>query len=329
MGATRRQGGRGLRLRMATAAGAVAALALSGCFRIANTGPGGGWVPSADPSILKVGSYYYKYTTNAGYYRVPVERATNAKGPWSGLRDALDPDGLPSWAQRDFWAPGIWQSGSYYYLYFSARPSAGAAHSIGVARSTSPFGPFAYQTTLVAHSAGAIDPDVAAPAAGGLYLLYSIDHGGTVCGGNRRLMSQPLTSPTHMAADGPFTLLTARKTGWEHCTVENPSHARVGSYDFLFYSGGDFWYDSPNDYKIAFALCGNLRSACTRVNATGWPWGTALPFLERPGGEDVFWDGDKLRMAYHHGKAGSGHADERSLVVSDLVVDTSTYIGPG
>lgn len=332
MGATRRQGGRGLRLRTAAAVGAVAALALSGCFRVQNTRGGGGHVPSADPSIVKAGPYYYKYTTNSGGLNVPVERSTSLLGPWSGRKEALDVSTLPSWAQRDFWAPGIWAwFDGYYYLYFSAR-SGSNPHYIGVARSTSPFGPFEYRNRLVTHGDGVIDPDVASPGDGYLYLLYSIDHGAAGrCKGQRQIMSQRLTSPTEKAAEAPVPLLTARGSShWEHCTVENPSHARVGNFEFLFYSGGDWEHDGDADYKIGFANCANLRVACTRIQAQGWPFGTQ-PFLQRPGGEDLIWEGSALKMVYHQGAAGKDERgrsfDYRSLVVSDLVADPSTFIG--
>ena len=102
-----------------------------------------------DPAVIHApDGYFYAYATqtlrDGKWINIQVARSADLV-EWEHLGDAL-PD-KPEWAleTQDFWAPSVIRDGSTYFMYYSAMPEEcrdDPCHSLAVATSTSPAGPF-------------------------------------------------------------------------------------------------------------------------------------------------------------------------------------------
>ncbi|MBR1705311.1 MAG: glycoside hydrolase family 43 protein [Bacteroidales bacterium] len=118
-------------------------LALSALLPLSSCGQGNGSaglppmnqsvpVPLGDPFILLDGDTYYAYGTHADE-GIEVYTSPDLK-VWTKAGLALHRNDV--WADRWFWAPEVYRSGSLYYMYYSAD------EHICVATASSPLGPF-------------------------------------------------------------------------------------------------------------------------------------------------------------------------------------------
>ena len=271
--------------------------ASTGCYKMSGTHGLGTVGP--DPSMIQVGNSEFMFTTGS---HIRKRSRVVGSSTWSST-SAIDSASLPAGTWTDFWAPEIYKhTNGVYYLFFSAKWTGTGPHNqIFVASSdTISYGKFEYIGIVVTHPDGVIDPDIVVDG-DDRYLLYSIDHGGTVCGGNRRLMSRKIWLPR--TTGSAHTLLTARNSGtyaFEHCTVENPSMKTYGQYgNYLLYSAGD--YAGTGSYYTHLAKCASPTGPCDRMipgtkDGMTWPIGTSA-FLNNPGGADFYQDG----MILSHG----------------------------
>ena len=134
-----------------------------------------------DPSILLApDGFYYAYATQTlrdeQWVNIQVARSADLIH-WQQLGDAL-PD-KPGWARttQDFWAPSVIHDGSTYFMYYSATPDECAnppCHSLAVATSTSPAGPFVDmgEPLLIGQGFEFIDPMAYDDPLTGKHLLY-------------------------------------------------------------------------------------------------------------------------------------------------------------
>lgn len=284
---------------------------LAGCWSASQVQPAGGAANFPDPGLLQANGRYYRYATNANGKWVPVHSSTSLTGPWTIHADAFP--NPPSWVLGHVWGPEVHRVGDYYYLYYSATiawdGSPFGEHAIGVARSSSPTGPFTpvgpqplYRDPL---RRGAIDPDTVFFGTQ-QYLIWSTDWGpgGRASGITRYIRGGTMASPTSTPTNGA-TLLASGGAAWEHGTVEAPSLIGGGDGNWhLFYSGGNF----ESSYGIGHAICGtHPLSACTRTKTDG-PWaGSGWNGTVNPGGADlipVYW-GVYAGM-FHSGTPASG-----------------------
>ena len=118
---------------------AAMVLSLAGPATAASTAPAyPGDFP--DPSVVKVGSSYWAYSTESDGRNVQAITSTDLK-TWSSPIDALPL--LPTWAERGFtWAPGVLQRGLAFLMFYTVRDRASHRQCISVARSILPTGPF-------------------------------------------------------------------------------------------------------------------------------------------------------------------------------------------
>lgn len=292
----------GRRGALASALG-VSVLVLSSCFVFAAPQGSGISAPAADPSLLATTSGYYLYTTNVGFYRVPVRSSGTYTGNWSPPREALPTPAL--WAVGNYWAPDVVQVGSTYYMYYSAsvtsnRPYNGnnSEHAIGVACSSSPLGPFTdcslapygFPAPVVREGnlLGAIDAEAVFDYGTQRYfLLWSVDWGpgGRRPNSPRAIKGCRLATNMKQCDTNPVEILHAANGGWELGTVENPAMVWGGDNQWhLFYSGGNF----ENAYATGEATCGAaLLAACTRIGS-GPALGDGWNGLSNIGGLDLF-----------------------------------------
>lgn len=279
----------------------------------------------ADPGVLYGGGKYHVFSTQWGFFRIPHASATYVYGPYGPVTDALR--SAPPWALGNFWAPEAVQEGSYYYLFYSATVawdgSPFGEHAIGVARSTSPGGPYdpigsgpVYRNP---NHYGAIDPEVVRDYQGNLNLLWSVDWGpsGRYGSVTRKIQGCRLRSDMLGCATGVTQLLSADRNTWEAGTVEAPAMVSGGDGKFhLFYSGGNFEGADGHHYGEGYATCGSTPlSACTRVGSGPWI-ANGWNGLQNPGGADFILVGFGIYAAVGHTDMGGGRREPRVVYVS-------------
>ena len=250
-----------------------------------------------DPDLLRVGDTWYGY-------------ATQRTGPFGNLQLATSKDlrswtllttdplpKLPAWATTGrTWAPDVSAAPGGYVLYFAAHSVDPDVQCIGVARSTSPTGPFTPVGTapLVcpADLGGAIDPASFVDADGSRYLLYKND--GNCCGKDTWLWLQR-TSPDGLRLVGAPTKLVKQDQAWEGNLVEAPDLVRHGSTYTLLYSAND--YSGPK-YATGYATAPAITGPYTK--ATQPLLTSSSTDVVGPGGEDVVSGTDGTsRIAFH------------------------------
>jgi hypothetical protein len=258
----------------------------------------------ADPYVLRVGSTYYAYATNAGGGAIQVIRSRDLR-TWEWLGNALA--GLPGWAQRNHtWAPAVLPVGGQYVAYYTARDAASGQQCISAAVGARPAGPFIDWSTgpLMCQTpiGGSIDPSPFVDADGSLHLVWKSD-------GLDRLWSAPLRADG-LAFTGPPTVLLAPDQGWEHGIVEGPSMTLVGGRFYLFYSGGRW---DTSGYAIGYAVCASANGPCTKPQ--GGPILSSHGAIAGPGGGEVFTDTSGNRWLAYHAYTGAavGYPNSRTL----------------
>lgn len=291
---------------------------------------------NSDPAVLADGgqNYLYGSTNNK---KVPVRRISSFSGSledsridWANnARDAMPTK--PAWVNGSrhggtwqIWAPSVIKIGSRYVMYFSSN-RAGARdlqndQCIGMATSSSPYGPFAPGSSPIycglkrvdpqanSWGHGALDPEVIRTPTGRLFLMVALSRTthnigvipllstGTNPGGIN-------ATPTTLVSQGlPFHDGTDNSTLTGSFFVENPTmHYDPATKTYLlFYSAGS-WETSR--YLTGFARCATPQGPCA-VDRRG-PFLKAGSGRSGPGGMTVFTDaGGTLRVAYASWQAG-------------------------
>lgn len=144
-----------------------------------------------DPSIIKSGSYFYSYSTDAAYGTAVrpgiqirkskdlvdwqfVGWAFNAL-PAAGANFISQAGGVPN---QSLWAPYVLKVGNQFRLYYSLASNIGRLSVIGLATASSPEGPWTEQGIVVVSRAdnatqtNAIDPSVIVTTQGEHWLYY-------------------------------------------------------------------------------------------------------------------------------------------------------------
>ncbi len=262
-----------------------------------------------DPDVMKVGDTWYAYATQRTGPFGNLQLATS-KDLASWQLSTTDPlPKLPAWATPGrTWAPDVSAvPGGGYVMYMAAHSVNPDLQCIGVARATSPTGPFTSvgDKPLVcpADEGGAIDPASFVDADGTRYLLWKND--GNCCGKDTWLSIQKV-SPDGLRITGPRVKLVKQDQAWEGNLVEAPDLVRHGSTYTLLYSAND--YSGPTyatGYATATKLTGPYRKAAQPLLTT------ASTGVIGPGGEDAIdgpggsylvfhgWDSAKTRRALY------------------------------
>ncbi|MEI6946091.1 arabinan endo-1,5-alpha-L-arabinosidase [Paraflavisolibacter sp. H34] len=143
-----------------------------------------------DPSIIRVGEWFYCYSTDVAYgaaakVGIMVRRSKDLVD-WQFVGWALN--GLPQMGVQyiqsqggtpvqGLWAPYIMKVGNEFRLYYSLAPTTGRTSAIGLLTSTSPEGPWTEKGLAVTSiNAGpgtnAIDPSVVVTPSGEHWMVY-------------------------------------------------------------------------------------------------------------------------------------------------------------
>ena len=274
-----------------------------------------------DPDVLLVDGTYYAYATQPrdGSVNVQMATSTDLQGWEVQVADPL-PE-LPAWATNGrTWAPEVTAGPDGYLMYFTAHSVDPDLQCIGVARSTSPAGPFrpVGDEPLVCPEAqgGAIDAASYVEPGGARYLLWKND--GNCCGLDTWLQLQPLSADGLRLA-GPATKLIRQDQPWEGDLVEAPTLVRHGSSYVLFYSANDYGGEMyATGYATASALEGPYEKAAEPLLTS------AETGVTGPGGQDVVTDASGETHLVFHGWDPA--VVYRAMYVTDLSWDGDTPV---
>jgi beta-xylosidase len=265
-----------------------------------------------DPGILKVDGTYYAFATNTRGRTVPVRTSTDLV-KWSEASEALP--ALPEWARRGrTWAPYAARAadGTHYNLYFTAWSRSDGRQRVGVARSTSPAGPYvAVATPLVDQGelGGSLDSSVFTEGDGVQYLIWKND--GNAIGKTCTIWARQL-SADGLSFVGPAARpLMHNDQSWEGAVVEAPEILKHDGRYYLFYSANSYVNGS---YGVGYAVSDTLLGTYVKPGAGAWM--ATQGSLVGPGGESftIGPDGETW-MFYHSGEKGLAY---RSMSVDRL-----------
>jgi arabinan endo-1,5-alpha-L-arabinosidase len=237
-----------------------------------------------DPDVLQVGDTWYAYATQKASPNSNVQVATSKDLKTWQLLDTDPLPQLPAWATTGrTWAPDVSKVGNGYVMYFAAHSTDPDLQCIGVARATSPTGPFtnlgSKPLVCPADEGGAIDPASFVDADGTRYLVWKND--GNCCGDDTWLQLQK-TSADGLKLTGPPVKLVKQDQPWEGDLVEAPTLVRHGSQYTLLYSANSYAGDK---YVTGYATANKLTGPYTKNPQPLLT--TSKTGIIGPGGQDV------------------------------------------
>lgn len=219
-----------------------------------------------DPSILKIGDYYYSYSTDVGFgitVRAGIQiRKSKDLVEWTYVGWVFN--NLPSMGAafitqaggtpfNSLWAPYILKVGSEYRLYYSLSSGVSRLSVIGLATATSPEGPWTEKGIAVASKndnitqTNAIDPSVIVTQAGEHWMYY-----GSAYDGIYILKLDPVTGLAANAGDKGKRIAQRGSTGNSiNGNIEGPEiifNANLNKY-FLFISYD--WLETKYNVRVA------------------------------------------------------------------------------
>jgi len=276
-----------------------------------------------DPSVLRVGSRWFAYSTTTANLNLPVLVSKDLRH-WTvaGPRDTTRPDALPlapAWAQTrmvgarrlaQIWAPTVVRLPSHNFAVVYTIRMKSQRMCISVARSKYAGGPYVDDSTkpLLCPKRGVIDPSIYREGKR-TYLLYKTED--AAHGKPTRLWSRRIGRALRAFAEPKaHLLLRADPTDWEHGVIEAPSMIRKKGHRYLFYSGNGW---GSRGYSTGYAMCASATGPCTRPARTkkkAHPERLLVsgPKLVAPGGASAFKDhAGRIRLAFHAWNAGATH----------------------
>ncbi len=187
-----------------------------------------------DPTVVKIGRYYYaSATSNEWAPLFPIFKSTDLVN-WE-LVNYVFPDGAPSWAKNNFWAPELSydEKQEKIYVYYTARDKESNRLSVAVASADSPEGRFTDHGPLVAQEYGSIDAFETRDEKGRLYVLWKED-------GNSKGQQTPIwaqeVNEARTALTGEKHELFRNDQPWEGNLVEGIAIFRKDGYFYASYS---------------------------------------------------------------------------------------------
>jgi arabinan endo-1,5-alpha-L-arabinosidase len=327
-------------VKVTDSAGATATQALS--IAIAGTTPlssyefTGDTSPVHDPSIMRQGSKYYVFVTDAGGQTgfLPIRCSTD-KIAWSACGYVFS--AMPSWvasavpAAVNLWAPDISYFNGLYHLYYSASSFGSQTSGIGLATTpTLDQSDPAYKwtdhgpviTSVSGSNFNAIDGNILVDTDGTVWLTYGSFWNG--------IFQQQIDPTTGLLTGSTIYHLAQRAASVASDPIEGSSLVKKGSYYYLFVSW-DFCCSTPaaaSNYKIAVGRGTSRNGPFLDQTGTDMVSGGGTILLQgdgvhwiAPGGETAYIDptaGDLL--VFHALSVQANYLDY--LFVRSLTFDT-------
>jgi beta-xylosidase len=269
---------------------------------------------NADPQIAAFGGKFYIYPTTDGFanWASPSFHAFSSSDlvAWQDAGVILDLGPDVSWADDRAWAPSIALKGDTYYFYFSANVQ------IGVARSSSPTGPFvdALGHPLIAtgeFGGQSIDPYVFTDDDGRSYLYFgSSSAGGHVVELDADMISLKGT-PAAITVSGFQEGSVAFKRNGIYYFMWSEGDTRSADYDVAYGTGS-----SPlGPFKKAAVNPILVKNTAQGILGTGHNSVLALP------------NGDYY-IAYHRFAIPDGDGTHREVCLDRLTFNADGTIVP-
>jgi arabinan endo-1,5-alpha-L-arabinosidase len=254
-----------------------------------------------DPSILKVGSYYYLFSTHATLHaHTSTDRAS-----FGDDGDGLS--ALPSWTNAytgssgDLWAPDASAHNGVYWLYYAASTFGSANSAIGLAISPSGMpgtfvdsGAAVYASTNCSGS-NAIDPASVIDNSGNAWLAF-----GSYSNGVQII---PVNNSTGIPTGAACTQLAYHASG---TGIEGSYIYPHGGYYYLFASVDACCEGVTSTYRIIVGRSSSItgpytdRGGIALTSGGGTILLSAHANIDGPGGESVFTDTDGTILVYHY-----------------------------
>ncbi len=214
--------------------------------------------PVHDPSIMRQGSKYYVFDTDAGGQSGFLQiRCSNDKIAWTACGYVFS--AMPSWvagavpAATNLWAPDISFFNGLYHLYYAASSFGSQVSGIGLATTptldqSDPGYKWTDRGAVLTSAAGgnfnAIDPNILVDTDGTVWMSYGSFWNG--------IFQQQINPATGQLMAGTTYHLAQRAASVIYDPVEGSSIVKKGSYYYLFVSW-DFCCNttaSTDNYKI-------------------------------------------------------------------------------
>jgi arabinan endo-1,5-alpha-L-arabinosidase len=334
-------------------AGTSATAALS--LAIAAAGPlttyefTGDTSPVHDPSIIRQGSTYYVFSTDASSNQggfIPIRCSTD-KIAWSACGFVFT--ALPSWISTavsqatDVWAPDISFFNGAYHVYYAVSSFGSNISAIGLATnstldSTDPAYNWVDQGLILQSSSSddfnAIDPNILVDASGSVWLTYGSFWSG--------IFQQQIDPATGQIQSGSATYhLAERASSVANDPIEAASLVYENGYYYLFVSWDYCCEVNPaqSDYKIVVGRGTSPNGPFTDQSGVDMATGGGTLLLQGddkwagPGGQTAYIDATDGDLIVFHAlllsQNGLDYLFVRSLGWADdwPVIGTSTESG--
>ena len=268
---------------------------------VSYTAPDASSVGIHDPSMLKVGSTYYLFSTHGLLHAHTSTDRIN----FSDEGDAFP--SLPSWTgtytggSGDLWAPDASSHNGVYWLYYAASTFGSANSGIGLA--ISPTGvPGTYvdagapvYTSTDCTGSNAIDPASVVDASGNAWLAFGSWSNG--------IQIVPVDNTTGVPTGATCTQLAYHPSG---TGIEGSYIYPHGGYYYLFASIDTCCYGVTSTYRIVVGRSTSItgpyldRGGVALTTGGGTILLSAHGNINGPGGQTLFSDTDGDVLVYHY-----------------------------
>lgn len=275
-----------------------------------------------DPGILRVGRFYYLYTTSNGSDdAMPIYSSTDLK-TWTRVGQIFRKGKLPSWSRPQgdpgiykFWGPEVHRIGSRYVAYYSTIDEYDR-FSIGAATASHPLGPFRDRGKIVWNADfGVIDPSYFRdPKTGKQYLLWKDNTNALKPPKPTHIVLHELTSNGLSLSPDDSDRLITNDVGWEGEIVEAPNLIYRHGFYYLFYSGNDLETDS---YAVGFARSKKIEGSYKKPGDLRGPILKSDQRFDGPGGQSILRAHGRW-LIFYHARERRTQSDERYLMLDQI-----------
>ncbi len=260
--------------------------------------------PVHDPSMIRQGSTYYVFVTDAGGQSGYIQiRCSTDKIAWTGCGYVFT--ALPSWVSTavpgatGIWAPDISYFNGSYHLYYAVSTFGSQVSAIGLATnttldSTDPSYKWVDQGLILQSTTGdnfnAIDPNILVDVSGSVWLTYGSFWSG--------IFQQQINAATGKIANGSSIYhLAERASSVANDPIEGSSLVQKGSYYYLFVSWDYCCESTPSqsDYKIVVGRGTSPHGPFLDQSGVDMAAGGGTILLQ---GDGVMWAGPGGQTAY-------------------------------